>query len=302
MDYNHYCTLYAGWIEALMKLVRCEEAIEVCKRALEDENATNLLKSYVYISLAACYEALEVWDKAQEYAEKYLEDYKAFNPEARSSQEQLGALIIQYTFEQQYLETADEIILNARVKQGDKEATEIWNKKCMLTEGYQNLAELERQVAIGPGVYLLEYYDALKSYSEKRVSMYMAEHGEIQDGQTLAADVCAAIKIQNYIALESQDKVQALSCLKDVVEIYPYFVHGIGKFFHLYAEFEKQRAQKQKSEMIELRDKVIDQVKSLLKTKQIASALQIVGQLKQMYPDDLDVAYLALECRIKSQK
>ena len=80
----------------------------------------------------------------------------------------------------------------------------------------------------------------------------------------------------------------------------PEFADGIGNFLHFYSDLEKQRVKKQKEEMQQLKEQVIGQVKAMLESGQKDAALQIIGQLKQMFPDDLEVAQLALEIRIKN--
>lgn len=106
--------------------------------------------------------------------------------------------------------------------------------------------------------------------------------------------------LKSYFSLEEQDKLQDLNKLKEAVEQNPQFAEGIGAFIRLYPEFERQRAEKQRKEMETLRVQVIEQVKGLIESGQNQAATQIVGQLKQMFPEDLEVAALALEVRIHS--
>ena len=104
--------------------------------------------------------------------------------------------------------------------------------------------------------------------------------------------------LKSYFGLEEKDKLQDLNRLKEAVEENPEFAEGIGAFIRLYSEFERQRADKQRKEMEALRVQVIEQVNGLIASGQKQVALQIVGQLKQMFPEDLEVAALALEIRL----
>lgn len=104
--------------------------------------------------------------------------------------------------------------------------------------------------------------------------------------------------LKSYFGLTEQDKIEDLNKLKEAVAKNPQFAEGIGAFIRLYSEFERQRTEKQKKEMESLRMQVIEQVKSLIASGQKQAALQIVGQLKQMFPEDLEVAALALEVRL----
>lgn len=298
MDYNHFSTLYAGWIEALMKLERCAEALNVCGQALMDVRGTELLKAYAYICSAECYAALQNWEKAREYAEKYLESYKEFDPEAHSSKEQMGALIIQHTFDEEYLGLANNIILYTSARQGDPKAVREWEEQRKVDLAKKELLELERQVLAGPGLKLLDYHALLNIYADKKVAAYMQAYADMN--VDVPTEVQAAKKFQAYITLEAQDKVAALAQLKEAVDICPRFAHGIGRFFRFYPRLEAERNEKQKQEMKELRIQVFDQVRGMLENGQGQAALEILSQLKQMFPEDLEVAQMLLKCRIKA--
>lgn len=110
----------------------------------------------------------------------------------------------------------------------------------------------------------------------------------------------AAISISEFLELESKEKVQALRKLKKAVEVLTEFAEGVGAFLDNYSELENQRVEKHQAEMEELRVQVIAQVKNMLAAGQTEAAGQIIGQLKQMFPGDLEVATLALEVRINS--
>ena len=108
--------------------------------------------------------------------------------------------------------------------------------------------------------------------------------------------------LKNYFGLEEKDQIQDLNRLKEAVNLKHEFAEGIGSFIRLYPEFERQRADKQRKEMEALRVQVIEQVKGMIASGQNQVALQIVGQLKQMFPEDLEVAALVLEIRSEQKK
>lgn len=300
MDYNHFSTLYAGWIEALMKLERCEEALTICERALADERGTDLLKAYAYICSAECYGALEDWEAARAAAESYLSCYENYDPEDVKFQEQLGALIVQHAFDEEYIGTARNIVLYVGARNGDPEAVSAWEENRRVEAERQALIQLERQVLVGPGLQMLEYYEVLKRYVEQKVQQYIQgrDAKPTLDSQ-IPAEVQAAIKIQEYIELEAQDKIKAMSALKEAVDQCPRFAHAFGRLFHFYPRLEQERAMKQKQEMQDLRTQVLGQVHTMLEAGQTQAAIQIIGQLKQMFPEDLEVAQKALEIRLK---
>lgn len=131
---------------------------------------------------------------------------------------------------------------------------------------------------------LVDYYNVLKIYAEK--DAILQSTAEVLD------------KIRTYIALETQDKVQALKSLKEAVNICPDFAEGISRYISCYSEFDRQRNRMQQEEMKKLKTEVIGQVKNMAANGQMESALAIIQQLKQMIPDDLDVATLSLELRL----
>lgn len=149
---------------------------------------------------------------------------------------------------------------------------------------------------------LQKYNDALSYYVQATCQWYDFLQG--QDALMLLGEenpgyIQAALFISDYLELENQDIVRALECLKEAVQVLPEFADGIGNFLYFYSDWEKQRVKKQKEEMQQLKEQVIGQVKAMLESGQKDAALQIIGQLKQMFPEDLDVATLALEARIK---
>ena len=109
----------------------------------------------------------------------------------------------------------------------------------------------------------------------------------------------AVAQIRAYFEVEPQDKLQAIKHLKAAVDACPDFAEGIGKFIGVYSDLERQRAIKQRKEMQKLRVQVLDQVNTMCASGQIKAAQQILEQLKQMFPEDLEIATLALELRIK---
>jgi len=170
-----------------------------------------------------------------------------------------------------------------RVRAGLSEACGQEEWKCI---SFENMV-LERQVMNGPkDLYQLEqYHDVLVAYAGQEC--------------VLESTAKAAEKIRAYLNTEEQDQLVALKYLKEAVDYCPDFADGIRKFISFYSDFEKQKMQKQKQEMQTLRNQVLAQVRAMVANGQDGEALAILQQLKQMFPNDLDVAMLALEIRIK---
>lgn len=162
------------------------------------------------------------------------------------------------------------------------------------------VALAEKQVKAGMDMRVREYHNLLCEYAERKLVLYYYFCEEYGQQPIAPPEVQAAAKIKDYEEAEPSDKKQALIALKEAAELCPDFAHGIGQFFQFYSELEKQRAAKQKEEMEELRVQVIGEVNEMLENKQIDSALQIMVQLKQMFPEDLEVAELTLAVRLKT--
>jgi len=157
---------------------------------------------------------------------------------------------------------------------------EDWKRACL-----ENII-IEKQVMDGPRDLgnLQGYYEVLKGYAEEEF--------------TLESTAQAVDKICAYIELEAQDTLQAVKQLKEAVDICPDFAEGIGRYISYYGDLEKQRVRKQQEEMKELRSQVMGQVRVMIDNGQNQAALQILEQLKQMFPEDLEIATLTLELRI----
>ena len=154
---------------------------------------------------------------------------------------------------------------------------------------FENLV-MEKQVMDGPADLgnLEDYYHVLRSYA--------------QMGAVLQSTAQAVNHICAYLEMESQDKIQAIKHLKAAVDECPDFAEGVAKFIGAYGDLEKQRAAKQRKEMQQLRNQVVEQVKGMMAAGQNAEAMAIVAQLKQMFPEDMEIIALGLEARINTLK
>lgn len=435
---THFPTFYAGLVEALMFQGKHKESLVWCEKALEDERSTDLLKALIYNRMAENSLALKDWEKAVEYARKYLGEYEKLSKNSKLLQEQMQALLVRHAFDHTYLKKAyglmvyeglknhstqalreyydrlawgttfdfisDTLIrVLVEVMQVEKEAPiliqalndacqneqlrkiacakaqeleeenpevfrkllpmyakvdsdfwYIWYSKLLYAAGKGDKGAVENAIegllhAIANVFYLTDkVYEVAARYKielpflwekvagddwERQLKVYVAgvdnarlNHTqklikEAYPGNSRMLDVFNHAVQEKYIMagperfwdleeyyqllkshfhLNEQDKLQDLNQLKEAVEQNPQFAEGIGAFIRLYPEFERQRMEKQRKEMEALRVQVIAQVKGLLEGGQAQAAIQIVGQLKQMFPEDLEVAALALEVRLPS--
>lgn len=157
-------------------------------------------------------------------------------------------------------------------------------------------AFVEKQVIEGPKEDILAYYDLLKNYATVKIIHYQAI---CQETDAIPKDILAAEKILRYTETDMQDKVFALRQLKEAAELYPVVADGLGAFLHRYTELESHRVQYQMDEMEALRVQVLTQVRGMLDGGQTAEAFEILVQLKQMFPGDVEVEQLSLELQRK---
>lgn len=108
----------------------------------------------------------------------------------------------------------------------------------------------------------------------------------------------AAYLLEQAFALEETNPTQMLQILKEVVEVYPSLKHIIRSFMTAYGIEQEDKKRRQKEEMKNLKTQILGQVQVLVKQRQYVQALEIVKQLKQMQPDDLELVSLALELRL----
>lgn len=111
MQRNHFCTLYAGFAEGLSTQKRCQEALDVCEKGLNDKRSTDLLKSLLYLYKTINYVELKDWKSAQESINKYFEGYQYFKKHREQMNDQLGALLVHRVFEQDYIQKAYNLLI-----------------------------------------------------------------------------------------------------------------------------------------------------------------------------------------------
>ena len=419
-------TFYAGAVEGLVYIGQYQESIDLSEKILkgktfvQEENIQNMLSALAYICMTESYFELDNWDKASDYADKYLELESRISQNEEVILEQTKVLIVQHAFALGNIKKAYSIQICNDLKQGStkllhayydklewneivnyvyeklpvylleamptlsyeplfsqiitdtfkrddfkvfmcREALKweekdfghfqklayifaqaeadfwfIWYMKVVdaanrgdktLVEGisreaweenvrvfvrqaseqqvegvraclvsvfeksdwqigyFENIV-IERLVMDGPKDLgkLEQYYSVLQAYANMET---------ILDSTADATD-----KIRAYIRLESQDDLEALKQLKQAVDACPDFAEGISKFISVYTDLKKQRMRKQHEEMQKLRTQVLEQVNMMCINGQTQAAQQILEQLKQMFPEDLEIATLALELKI----
>lgn len=450
MDKNHLATLYAGWIESLLRQNRYEESISICKKALKDERSIELLKALCYLRMAENYLELGEWKTSKKYVEKYLDCYRELPKNEVLMREESNSLVVKMVFIEDNILSAYNMLLYNELQRGNIEAIEIYYEylgwdtkkpilygklaeeliKVMATTEYRDIfgrmisdgckkeiirdylcgeaqrleekdsslfikvanafaqadedywfvwycrivladeegdianiedslkgfmksvlngfylpdkvheiiqknnikiAKLweevlgdkwnaqisyyvknqadalidklriylcdvfepddekyiefellvkEKQILLGPDKSLLDYYNILKDYAD-----FSVRYQEVKS-------MPVAMKISEFIQFENVDTIRALNKLKEIVDIRPEFADAIGTFLHAYPRLENERIINQSNEMIQLRNQVLQQVYMLRDNGMKQEALQIVQQLKGMFPGDKEILEL----------
>lgn len=108
----------------------------------------------------------------------------------------------------------------------------------------------------------------------------------------------AALFMEQAFATEESDPKAALEYLKQVVDVYPAFADAVKSYMKAFGEAQEQKEQAVKEELRQLEIQIKEEVQRCLKQGQNKEALQILAQLKQMKPNDLEAAELTLRARL----
>lgn len=121
MARNHFCTLYAGLVEALTNLKQNKAALEICQLGLEDERSTELLRFLLHFYAAINCLEIKDYAKANEHVCKYFEGHQYFEKNKEHLNEQLGALLIHSVFDAGNIERASNILIYLTLKKENVE-------------------------------------------------------------------------------------------------------------------------------------------------------------------------------------
>lgn len=108
----------------------------------------------------------------------------------------------------------------------------------------------------------------------------------------------AALYIAKAFSLEASEPKAALETYKLAVDVYPSFADAIKSYMRAFGEEQRRRERAAKDEMRELQTKIKAEVYRFMELKQYEAALEILTQLKQLKPNDLELAELSLRIRL----
>lgn len=315
--------MYLRLAEAYLCLEQIEKAADAVQKYLQIADEVDLNEAHIVEQLAV-FLAGEAFSKnSQEVAYGILicVELKKGNTNAlRENYERLGwSNPVVYTMEGIESHLVDamwtlpyesffvRIIMDAFAKYNLREAfrKEILSVEPQDTSVFQEqiylLAEAMQSLIDGPKESVLDYRHVMQRYVQN-VNMwydFLDEQGMLVHlGEEIPGYIQAAVDISDYFELESKDKIAALNKLKNAVDFLPEIAVGMGEFFQRYPELERQLASQQRNEMDVLRAQILQQVYALCDSGMKLEALQILQQMKAMFPNDLEI--LEIEERINS--
>lgn len=150
-----------------------------------------------------------------------------------------------------------------------------------------------------------------KDYDKKRVSLrefaieaeafhriyYQAKTVE-EYPELLPEYAQAALFIAQALSMEAAEPKAALDTLKKAVDVYPSMADAVKSYMRAFNEEQGRRERAAKEELRQLQKKLTAEVYRFMEQKQYETALEILYQLKQQKPNDLELAELTLRIRL----
>jgi hypothetical protein len=109
----------------------------------------------------------------------------------------------------------------------------------------------------------------------------------------------AALLLHNALDTEERDVKQAAALERQAAEAYPALAKAVLSYQRAYQYEVAHRKTRARDELGELEKKIQEQVRQCVADHRYREALEILAQLRQLKPDDLGVAELSLQVRLK---
>lgn len=107
-----------------------------------------------------------------------------------------------------------------------------------------------------------------------------------------------AKKISEALLLEDTNPQEALQKLAEISRSVPGYAQAIKNYLLAFNDYYQNKEKYAQREMDNLKAQVLSEVQKHIASKDYATALTILKQLKQMVPSDLDIAELTLQTRL----
>ncbi len=107
-----------------------------------------------------------------------------------------------------------------------------------------------------------------------------------------------AHKVTHALELEEKNPKEAIQCMADLPQIVPEYALAIKKYLLAFNNYYQNKETYTKRKLEEIKTKIMGEVQGLVVREEYDSALAILEELKQIVPEDLDIAEAILQTRI----
>lgn len=107
-----------------------------------------------------------------------------------------------------------------------------------------------------------------------------------------------AHKVTHALELEERNPKEAIQCMADLSKIVPEYALAIKKYLLAFNNYYQNKEAYTKRKLEETKTKIMGEVQGLVDREEYDSALAILEELKQIVPEDLDIAETILQTRI----
>ena len=141
----------------------------------------------------------------------------------------------------------------------------------------------------------------LQFFAEKTISFlgkYYKEDVIREELELLPLYGQIAYRLESALQLEATDMKQALEMHREVVLVDPGWADVMKSYMNALSVEVARKDAAEKEEMKRLEQGVLEEVHKLVQKKEYEAALSVLKELKQMKPNDLDLAELTLRVRL----
>lgn len=107
-----------------------------------------------------------------------------------------------------------------------------------------------------------------------------------------------AHKVAHALELEEKNPKEAIQCMADLPQIVPEYALAIKKYLLAFNNYYQNKEAYTERKLEEIKTKIMGEVQGLVVREEYDSALAILEELKQIAPEDLDIAEAILQTRI----
>lgn len=141
---------------------------------------------------------------------------------------------------------------------------------------------------------LLEFANRTIAFYEK----YYTELATKQYPELLPPEYMASQYIYKALETEAEDWQEAFETIREAVDVYPKLAEVIKIYLQEYGIERDRQERKEKEEYRQLTKQIKEKAQEFYEKGLYNEAMQILQQLKQMIPEDLEVADMVLKTRI----